>query len=111
MLVYTMPTGVEKDMSLYLRDRLSSFCGTYRHSMYIAKDYEDKLLKINSEHDAEKRRSMLQEVGRMAVDDYCLAIPIQIEMAVSAQNLQVRDLNAYKHYAMNWHPAEAWLAK
>ena len=70
----------------------------------------EKLLKINSERDDEKRKKMLQEVGKMAIDDYCIAIPVQVEMAVSAHNKQVRDLNIFKYYGMNWHPARAWLA-
>jgi peptide/nickel transport system substrate-binding protein len=109
LIILQMPTGVEKNMTFILRDRLSRSPAQYRNSVFIPEDYDEKLLKVNSERDDSKRVKMLQEVGEIAIDGYCLANPVLIDMSISAQNLQVHNLNAFKYYAQNWHPAEAWL--
>jgi len=54
---------------------------------------------------------LLREVEKIAIDDYCLAVPVQVEQAISVYSMQVQDCNAYKYYGMNWHPANVWLSK
>jgi ABC-type transport system substrate-binding protein len=112
LMMYVVPAGIEKDMSFQLRERLSIKARTFpSSSVYIPADYNDKLLAINSERDLQKRLAMTRDVEKMAIDGYCLAIPIQVEQAISAHSLRVHDCNAYKYYGMNWHPMDAWLSK
>ena len=95
MLSYTFPVGAEKDMSYYFRDRLSTKSSLFPSTtVYIPADYDAKVFAINSEHDAAKRKAMLWEVGKMAIDTYELVIPIQVEMGVSAYSNQVMDCDA-----------------
>ena len=112
LMMYVLPAGIEKDMAFQLRERLSIKARTFPSStVYIPADYDAKLLAINSERDPKKRLALLREVEKIVIDDYCLAVPVQVEQAISVHSMQVHDCNAYKYYGMNWHPADVWLSK
>jgi ABC-type transport system substrate-binding protein len=112
LMMYVVPAGVEKDMAFQLRERLSIKARTFPSStVYIPADYDAKLLAINSERDAKKRLALLREVEKIVIDGYCLAVPVQVEQAISVHSMQVHDCNAYQYYGMNWHPANVWLSK
>ena len=112
MLMYVFPTGAEKDMTAQFRQRLSSKNTLYPPStLFIPADYDAKVLPINTERDDAKRKAMLQDVSKMAIDTYCLVVPVQVEMGISAVSNQVKDSEMYKTYAMFYRSENIWLSK
>jgi peptide/nickel transport system substrate-binding protein len=112
MLMYVFPTGAEKDMTAQFRQRLSKKAVLYPSStVYIPADYDAKVQVINTERDDAKRKALLQEVSKMAIDTYCLVIPVQVEMGISAFSIQVKDCEMYKTYAMFYRSENIWLSK
>jgi peptide/nickel transport system substrate-binding protein len=112
MLMYVFPAGAEKDMSAQFRQRLSSKNTIYPPTtLYIPADYNTKVQAINIERDDAKRKALLQEVSKMAIDTYCLVVPVQVEMGISASSIQVMGSDMYVKYAMFYHPENIWLSK
>ncbi len=112
MLLYVFPTGAEKDMSSSFRSRLSSKATVYPSTtVYIPADYDAKVFMINTERDDAKRKALLQEVSKMAIDTYCLLIPVQVEMGISATSIQVKDSEMYKTYAMSYRSENIWISR
>ena len=112
MVLYTFPQGPEKDFSFYFRERLSSQAKMYPPTtVNIPADYDAKVMAINTERDDAKRIALTKEVGKMVIDTYLINIPIQIEVAISAASIQVKDCDFYKTYAMNYSPEKFWISK
>jgi peptide/nickel transport system substrate-binding protein len=112
LLIHQNPAGADKDMSGIFRDRLSS-TGKYYNgkTVYYPDEYTTKLALINQERDDAKRLALLQEVNKIAVDDYCLMNPILVEMGLSACSIQVKDSELYRVYAMSYRSEDIWLSK
>jgi ABC-type transport system substrate-binding protein len=112
MLFQTIPQGPEKDMTYWIRDRLSTKGSMFPSTtVYIPADYDAKLLAVNQERDDAKRLALLKDVDKMAIDTYCLTIPVQVEVGISAYSNLVKDCDAYKNYAMAYHPENIWISK
>jgi peptide/nickel transport system substrate-binding protein len=112
MILYVFPTGAEKDMTAQFMQRLSSKNNIYPPTtVYIPADYDAKVQTLKTERDDAKRKALLQEVGKMAVDTYCLVVPVQVEMGISAVSTQVKDSEMYKTYAMFYRSENIWLSK
>jgi ABC-type transport system substrate-binding protein len=112
MLMYTFIAGAEKDLTSVFRGRLSSQNTIYpTTTVYIPADYDAIVQTINTERDDAKRKALLQQVGKMAIDTYCLVVPVQVETAVSATSIKVKDSDIYKNYAMFYHSENVWLSK
>jgi peptide/nickel transport system substrate-binding protein len=112
MLMYTFIAGGEKNHAAGFKSRLSSKNTIYPPTtVYIPADYDAIVQTIGAERDDAKRLALLQKASKMAIDDYCIVIPIQVEMAVSATSIQVKDSDIYKTYAMFYHSENVWLSK
>jgi ABC-type transport system substrate-binding protein len=81
-------------------------------STIIPSDYNDLLLAANTEPDAAKRKTMFQQVNKMAIDKYCLVIPVYEQYFIG-----VYDSKTLHDFTLNgvapgvWYPQKAWLSK
>lgn len=112
LAVIQIPTGADKDMASIYIGRLTSkaryYGGTF---VYYPDEYNTKLYSINTEHDAAKRLALLKELGKIAIDGYCIYNPVIVEMQVSAFSPQVQDCEMYRLYPMNYRSENIWLSK
>jgi peptide/nickel transport system substrate-binding protein len=112
MLMYTFIAGAEKNHAAGFKSRLSSKNTIYpTTTLYIPADYDAIVQTIGTERDDAKRLALLQQASKIAIDDYCIVVPVQVEMAVSATSIQVKDSDIYKNYAMFYHSENVWLSK
>jgi peptide/nickel transport system substrate-binding protein len=98
------------DLSSRLLPAISSK-GTDYKSILVPADYDAKLLQASVESDRTKSTTLSQELEKMLIDTYCLAIPCYVNATFSATNLQVRDFNFNNYGQAIWDPENAWLSK
>jgi peptide/nickel transport system substrate-binding protein len=81
-------------------------------STIIPSDYNNLLLAASTEPDAAKRKAEFQQVNKMAIDQYCLVIPVYEQYFIG-----VYDSKTLHDFTMNgvapgvWYPQKAWLSK
>lgn len=92
----------------YLSSKATSFTPV---TIGIPTGYDTKLFQANSEPDAQKRQVLFQELSKIIIDDYCLAIPIYVSTSLVAISPKVHDLDMNKYCPHDWHPEKAWLSK
>ena len=66
--------------------------GPYYVSVIRTDDTLALLNQANGEMDAAKRKSLLQQMSKLAIDDYCLVCPIYYTQGLNALQLNVRDI-------------------
>jgi peptide/nickel transport system substrate-binding protein len=107
-----IPMGADKDMSSIYMGRLTSKARYYGSSfVYYPDEYNNLLTSINTEHDAAKRIALLKQLGKIAIDGYCIYNPVIVEMQVSAFSPQVQDCEMFRLYGMNFRSENIWLKK
>jgi peptide/nickel transport system substrate-binding protein len=98
------------DLSARLLPAISSK-GTDYKSILVPPDYDAKLLQASVESDKAKSTALSQELEKMLIDTYCLAIPCYVNATFTATNLQVRDFNFNNYGQGIWDPENTWLSK
>lgn len=111
LVLLNIPCGVTADPVQPIIQRLSSKAPSFSVSIDIPADYEARLFTANSETDPQNRKSMLQEAVKMAVDQYCLAIPVWIAYPITASAPNVHDFDMNSLGIFEWHPENTWLSK
>ena len=105
-----IPWNIGMDPGQTLLQRLSSK-GSYNVSVIYPNDYETKLSKANAEPDFEKRKVLLQELMKLAVDEYAMIIPIFQDHIVGVKYPEVHDSKIREIWTIQWNPADAWLSR
>jgi peptide/nickel transport system substrate-binding protein len=107
-----IPTGADKDMVGIYTGRLASKARYYGSTfVYYPDEYNNLLNSINTERDAAKRFALLKQLGKIAIDDYCIYNPVIVEMQVSAFSNKVHDCEMFRLYPMNFRSENIWLSK
>jgi peptide/nickel transport system substrate-binding protein len=112
LLMYQLPVGADKFMADTLSSWLSSSGRFYPGSLvYYPDEYNTKLISIPKERDDVKRLALLKELGKIAIDEYCIVNPVIVEMQVSVFSNRVHDCELYRLYPMNYRSENIWLSK
>ncbi len=93
-----------------LLSALSSQGKDYK-SILVPADYDAKLFQALSEPDQTKRGALYQELEKMIIDTYCLAIPCYVNATFAATNFQVHDFTFNNYGQSIWEPENVWLSK
>lgn len=86
--------------------------GTRYKAVLIPDDYDALLVASNTEPDAAKRKAGFQQVNKLAIDKYCMIIPIYEQFFIG-----VYDSKTVHDFTMNgvapgvWYPQKVWLSK
>jgi peptide/nickel transport system substrate-binding protein len=80
-------------------------------SIGIPADYDAKLIQINSEKDLTVRNQQLQDLSKMIIDDYCIAIPFFLSSGLWASTKALHDCDMQTYGAVEWSPEKMWLSK
>ncbi len=110
LMYYHHPTGVGQDPGQTMQIRLSTKSGQWS-SIIHPPDFEAKLAQANGEPDMNKRKSMLQELMKLAVDKYCMANIVYAANWLNAKTPDVRDARFSEIWFQQWTPEDTWLAK
>jgi peptide/nickel transport system substrate-binding protein len=85
--------------------------GTDYKSILAPADYDAKLFQAVVEPDQAKRTALYQDLEKMIIDTYCLAIPCYVNATFAATNLQVRDFTFNNYGQGIWEPENVWISK
>jgi peptide/nickel transport system substrate-binding protein len=66
---------------------------------------------LQIERDNAKAVAEAKELNRIAVDDYCMAIPIMAPITFRFNTRNVKDLDLFVYDIGGWRPENAWLSK
>jgi peptide/nickel transport system substrate-binding protein len=111
LVCFDMPGSIGGDPGQQLTSRLATQSPYYpSHTVYIPTDYDTKLSQANAELDAAKRKTLLQGLVKMIIDDYCLVIPICGSNQITVATTEVHDFDMYQ-YGQWWIPYKTWLGK
>jgi peptide/nickel transport system substrate-binding protein len=80
-------------------------------SLFVPDDFFAKYKVAISEPDSDKARPLFQELSRIMIDDYCLAVPIMAPYNVLVKTKNVQDLDLLTYAMSEWLPENAWLSK
>ena len=105
-----IPWNIGMDPGQSLLQRLSSK-GSYNVSVIHPADYEAKLTQANAEPDFDKRKALLQELMKLAVDEYAMVIPLFQDHIAGGKYPEVHDSKIREIWTIQWNPADAWLSK
>ena len=93
----------------------TKMCSTASHydpeALGIPADFDALYWVACAEHDPDKARELFQEIGKMAVDDYCMAIPIYVGYGFRAATTEVHNYDWGAYGINEWRPENAWLSK
>jgi peptide/nickel transport system substrate-binding protein len=104
---------IDGDPGTQLRISLSSKGSNYDpKSLYIPTDYDSLLTQANGERDSQKRIAMFQQLEKIIIDQYCLAVPVYVSavFSVSSPVVQGSDYDSYDG-GNAWTPENIWLSK
>jgi peptide/nickel transport system substrate-binding protein len=109
-LIFRVSTvGPAANIASYFQQGLSSE-GTMYVSVAFPTDYEAKLHEALAETDPVKRKTLIQELVKMVVDDYCLVSCLYIAPYLLAKCPEVHDLMMDKPHITQWVPTYAWIS-
>ena len=108
-MVTIMPgCDLSMDPGTMLKNNVSNQSATVSpKSLLIPADYDTKLTQTNTEIDPQKRITMIQELHKMIIDNYCLVTPVYVSASIFASAPVVHDWDLL----YDWHPENAWLSK
>jgi len=107
---FNININASSDPGTRLRTNISSK-GTEFKSILVPADYDAKLFQAIVEPDQAKRTILYQDLEKMIIDNYCLAIPCYVVGVLTATNLQLHDFNFNNYGPAIWNPENAWLSK
>jgi peptide/nickel transport system substrate-binding protein len=112
LLGYSMPCSLGMEPGQALIGNFSSIANRITpESFYNPPDYDAKLSLAIAERDPEKSKTMFQELNRLIIDEYCMAIPLFVNSQFVVNSFNVHDLDKGKYNASQWRPEKAWLSK
>jgi peptide/nickel transport system substrate-binding protein len=112
MVAISCPSSIGYDFGTALTLYISKTSAGYNsNSLYIPDDYQAKLDLAVVERDTQKRTTMLQELSKIIIDQYCMLIPIWDSCSLVASVSQVHDLDFGKYSSNDWSPENVWISK
>lgn len=112
LLHYWMSAGPGIDAATSTSTKMCSTASHYDpEALGIPADFDAKYWVAAAEHDPDKARGLFQEIGKMAVDDYCLAIPIYVGYGFRATTTEVHNYDWGAYGINEWRPERAWLSQ
>jgi peptide/nickel transport system substrate-binding protein len=104
---------IDGDPGTQLKICLSSKGSSYDpKSLFIPADYDSLLTQANAERDSQKRVTMFQQLEKMIIDQYCLAVPVYVSavFSIASPVVQGSDYDSYDG-GNAWTPENIWLSK
>jgi peptide/nickel transport system substrate-binding protein len=80
-------------------------------SVWTPADFNDLYNIMLAENDSAKRDIYYQRLNKMAIDDYCLVVPIMGLQILTAKSSNVHDLGQFNKTAAEFLPERAWLSR
>jgi ABC-type transport system substrate-binding protein len=112
MVYFNLTCAGEMDPIVALRSRLSSEAQRFDpKSIYRPPEFDSKLNQAAIELDPNKRKTLILELSKMIIDDYCMVIPIKAESNILVNSNKVQGLTINKIAYNEWLPQQAWLSK
>jgi len=103
--------GLEMQYSTTLSQNLAEGRQNYP-SLWTAPDEFTKLFEATlAENDMAKREENYKKLNKIAIDDYCIAIPLVVQMTLTAKSADLVDLGMCKGTSGEFLPERAWLKK
>jgi len=80
-------------------------------STYRPAEVDPLLDKALTEPTAELMNKDIQEINRILIDQYCVAIPLYVTPSLAAKISTIHDDRIYEPWGDQWYPENAWLEK
>jgi len=112
LVLFDVSYAIGFDPATPLTSRLSSKGTRYDlKSINIPADYDAELFQAAVERDTGKRAAMYQNLMKMIIDKYFMAVPIYIGNSLVAYSSTVHDLGMNESASHVWFPENIWLSK
>ena len=102
--------GLEMQYSTSVASNLAANKISYV-SVYTPDDYQTLYLATLAENDMAKREANYQKLNKMAIDDYCLVVPLVGMQYLTAKSPKLHDFGMGNKTAGEFLPERAWLSK
>jgi ABC-type transport system substrate-binding protein len=83
--------------------------GTGFVSVYKPPEFIDLLAKTQVENDFAKRELLYEQLNKIAIDDYCLVVPIMGLQILTAKTPKLHDCGYGDKVAVEYLPERAWI--
>jgi ABC-type transport system substrate-binding protein len=110
LITFLQANNIAADPGQSLVRHMSSK-GTRYVSIIHPAEYEAKLAQAQAEPDIEKRKQLISEVTKMAVDQYCMVNYLYINYGAAVLVPEVKDSRYMHPCYQQWTPEDAWLSK
>ena len=110
LVVSQIPGGLGADPPAQLVSR-NSVKSTIVKGVFYPDEYEQLLVKTNAEADNAKRKTMAQQLSKIAIDDYCVNMPLYTTLAPHALYPNVKGGNLGTVWAAQYDPWSIWISK
>jgi ABC-type transport system substrate-binding protein len=80
-------------------------------SIAIPDDFDALYNQSLGENDPVKREQMYQQLNKMAMDTYCMVVPINQNQEFSARSSKVHDCGSFDMCVVEQLPERIWLSK
>jgi peptide/nickel transport system substrate-binding protein len=107
-----VPCGLNPDLSLEMKKRIITNSSLYSKSMAHFSDIDELLKQSSIAPDLDSKKSIVQKVQKLIVDEYDQFFPLYLGMQLSATDIKVHDWEfASVFRPMMNRPQNAWLSK
>jgi peptide/nickel transport system substrate-binding protein len=112
LIYYWMSAAPGIDPGTSVRSKMCSKSTHYDpKSVFIPAEFDAKFWLAVAEPDPVKKKASFLELGRQAVDDYAIGVPIYMMYGFSATAQGVHDFDLGAYGVNEWRPENAWLSK
>jgi len=80
-------------------------------SMDTPAEFQTLFLKAKAETDMDKREAYYEQLNKMAIDDYCIEIPLFALQNLTADSPKVHDCGIFNKTSGEFLPERIWLSK
>jgi peptide/nickel transport system substrate-binding protein len=107
---FRLSYNVEKTYSSSLQENLSTNPSRYP-SIAIPDAYNTLFNTMIPENDLAKRITLYQQLNKMAVDEYCMVIPLYVNVGDNMLTPNTKDFNFWNITTFEFLPEIAWISK
>lgn len=108
----TCPASIGYDLGTALTQYISKkSVNINSNSLAIPDDYQAKLEQAIVENDLAKRTTMLKDLSKMIIDQYCMIVPIWFSSSLVVSSAKVHENDFGKYSPNDWSPENIWLSK
>jgi peptide/nickel transport system substrate-binding protein len=102
--------GLEMQYSTSAMGNMANSRLNYK-SLYVPPEYDILLATALAENDMNKREEYYKQLNKMAIDDYCLVIPLVVQKTLTSKSPDLIDLGMGQGTSGEYLPERAWLKK